>query len=142
MSDEFITGLLIAAAFAFLAWPHLRRALGLGPGITPDKLKARLERGDPTLIVDVRSKEEVANGSLPGAIHIPLTELTSRVPELSVGISERPETGVVLVCQSGMRAERALVILAGAGISKVTVLKGGVTAWRKAGFESLKISTL
>lgn len=142
MSAEFLTGLLIAAAFAFLAWPHVQRVLGLGPGISPEKLKARLERGDPTLIVDVREREEALMGSLPGAINMPLSDLASRIQELAFSISERPETGVVLVCQSGMRAERALVVLVGAGVSKVTVLKGGVTAWCEAGFDLSRISPL
>lgn len=141
MSAELSTVLLIVAAFALSAWPYVRRALGLGPGIAPDALKARLERGDPTLAVDVREPGETAEGSLPGAVAVPLAQLPSRIPELLSVLSERPETGVVLVCRSGARAERAAVVLAAAGVVRMTVLKGGICAWRKAGYSLTPVST-
>lgn len=140
MTDELATGLLIAAAFAVLAWPHLRRALGLGAGMTAAAVKARLDSGAAVVLLDVRGAEEAASGSLPGAVNIPLPELASRIRELLAHISERPDAGVIVFCQGGARAERALPILAGAGLRKLTVLKGGVSGWRKAGFELSEIS--
>lgn len=133
MSDETITILLIVGAFLVLAWPRLRGLLGLGGGMPAAAVQARLDRGDPTILLDVRSKAEVATGTLPGAINIPLPELASRIPELLERLAAAPETGVIVICQSGMRAQRAVPALAGAGVRKLAVLKGGVAAWRGAG---------
>ena len=56
-------------------------------------------------LVDVRDPAEVAKGSIPGAIHIPLNDLRSRLAEL-------PKDKELLVfCQSGQRSYNACRIL-------------------------------
>lgn len=132
-SDQALTALLMVGSLILLLWPRLRARLGLGGGMPAAAVQARLERGDPTILLDVRSGAEVATGTLPGAINIPLPELASRIPELLERVTAAPETGVIIICQSGMRAQRAVPVLAGAGVQKLAVLKGGVTAWRGAG---------
>lgn len=77
-------------------------------------------------IVDVREDAEVAEGMIPGAIHIPLGQLTSRAGELD---REQP---VVTVCRSGKRSARAAEELAAAGFQADT-MGGGMIAWRNAG---------
>lgn len=134
MSDELVTILLIVAAFAALAWPRLRARLGLGRGLPAAEIKALLESGADVVVLDVRNENEVAAGSLPGAVNIPLPALPSRIGELIEVMSDRPDAGIVLVCQSGPRAERAAAVLMAAGLRKLAVLKGGVTAWRNAGY--------
>lgn len=140
MSNETLTILLIVAAFAALAWPRLRGLLGLGSGVPAAEIKARLDSGAAVVVLDVRSPQEVAAGSLPGAVNIPLPELASRIQELIASISDNPDTGVVLVCQRGPRAERAATILMAAGVRKLAVLKGGVAAWRSAGYGLEQVS--
>lgn len=140
MNNDTLTILLIVAAFAALAWPRLRGLLGLGSGVPAAEIKARLDSGAAVIVLDVRSPQEVAVGTLPGAVNIPLPELASRIQELTTSISENPDTGVVLVCQSGPRAERAATILMAAGVRKLAVLKGGVMAWRNAGYGLEQVS--
>ena len=77
-------------------------------------------------IVDVREDGEVAEGMIPGAIHIPLGQLTSRAGELD---RERP---VVTVCRSGKRSARAAEELSAAGFQADT-MGGGMIAWQNAG---------
>lgn len=135
MSDELLTILLIVAAFAALAWPRLRARLGMGSGVPAAEIKARLASGADVLVLDVRNESEVAaGGSLPGAVNIPLPSLPSRIGELIKDMSGRPDAGIVLVCQSGPRAERAAAVLMAAGLRKLAVLKGGLIAWRAAGY--------
>lgn len=79
-------------------WEHLRRVAQahrphtelarrayLGPedtdAVDTDELLRRLDNDD-AVILDVRPEPEYAGGHLPGAIHIPLEELTDRLPEL------------------------------------------------------------
>jgi rhodanese-related sulfurtransferase len=54
---------------------------GLEP-INAEELVARLNGGDPLVVVDVRPAEEYAAAHIPGAISIPLPELERRLREL------------------------------------------------------------
>lgn len=81
-----------------------------------------LEVGDQHVLIDVRSPHEFATENMPGARNIPLGELEKRWEALV----EQPN--LVLVCASGLRAEKARAILAQRGIA-AQVLEGGVKAW-------------
>ncbi|MGC0249627.1 ArsR/SmtB family transcription factor [Pseudactinotalea sp. Z1748] len=67
--------------------PHteVARRAYLGPedsdAVDTDELLRRIRSGD-AVILDVRPEVEYAGGHLPGAIHIPLEELTDRLAEL------------------------------------------------------------
>ncbi|HEY8507395.1 MAG TPA: rhodanese-like domain-containing protein, partial [Steroidobacteraceae bacterium] len=93
--------------------------------ITPRELKERLDRGDPLTIVDVREPHEweIGNLSAYGARLVPLSELSSRLSEVSVA------GDVVVHCKSGARSSRALEQLRAAGITRVWNLRGGILAW-------------
>jgi rhodanese-related sulfurtransferase len=47
-----------------------------------DELKARLDKGETVLVIDVRSDEEVRSGTIPGAIHIPMEQLEARMKDV------------------------------------------------------------
>ncbi|MGD8897021.1 MAG: rhodanese-like domain-containing protein [Acidobacteriota bacterium] len=47
-----------------------------------DELKARLDKGEKVLVIDVRSDEEVESGSIPGAVHIPMEQLEARMKDI------------------------------------------------------------
>ena len=47
-----------------------------------DELKAALDAGAAVLLIDVREDWEVASGSMPGSIHIPVAELERRMPDI------------------------------------------------------------
>ena len=97
--------------------------------ITPSQLRTTLEdRTDDVAVVDVRTPGEFETARLPDAHNRPLDELEQHVDELrALCGDDRP---LVLVCQSGNRAEQAREKLSAAGIDNVTVLDGGVNAWR------------
>jgi rhodanese-related sulfurtransferase len=119
---------LIAIAFAsgaMLLWPMLRARAG-GPTVTT--LEAtRLINSKNAQIVDVRSAEDYAKGSLPHAKNIPAGSLKERAAELK---KERP---VILVCNTGASAGPAAAQLRASGFAEVFVLAGGVAGWREAG---------
>ncbi len=71
-------------------------------------------------LVDVREPGEVAGGTLPGAVNIPLGDLPSRVDELDR--SRR----VVTLCRSGGRSTQAAEFLTSAGFTDVINLSGGM----------------
>ncbi|MFG2958196.1 rhodanese-like domain-containing protein [Streptomyces sp. NPDC048291] len=96
------------------------------PDLTPDQALARL----PELtVVDVRTPAEYAAGHVPGAHNIPLDSLDRALPALRTA-----HGGLLLVCASGARAERARSVLAGHGIPAAT-LTGGTSGWAGHGHE-------
>lgn len=79
------------------------------------------------LLVDVRETSEWRSGHIPGARHLPLGQLSSRLSELP---KEKP---IVVQCQSGMRSAMAARTLKQAGFPQVYNLGGGMMAWTMAG---------
>lgn len=71
-------------------------------------------------LIDVREPDEVAGGTLPGAVNIPLGDLPARVGELDQ--SRR----VVLLCRSGGRSTQAAEFLTASGFGDVVNLAGGM----------------
>ena len=91
--------------------------------ITPQELKARLDRNDRPVLVDVRDDWETKLCRLPNALHIPMEELEFRTEELNA------EDDIVVYCHHGVRSLRATEVLAGAGLAGVVSLAGGIDAW-------------
>jgi rhodanese-related sulfurtransferase len=77
---------------------------------------------DDTQFVDVREPDEVAEGTLPGTVNIPLGTLPDRVGELD------PARRVVVLCRSGGRSTQAAEFLTGQGFTDVINLEGGMLA--------------
>lgn len=81
-----------------------------------------------TRLLDVRTPSEFQNAHIPGAYNVPLDQLGEHAQE--VRSAQGP---VVLICQSGQRAQRAEVLLRGAGMANLHVLDGGMKEWQSRG---------
>lgn len=83
----------------------------------------------PVQVLDVRERNEFTGplGHIPGAILIPLGELSVRSGELS------KELPVVAVCRAGSRSAQAIAILRKAGFTDLANLAGGMLRWRSDG---------
>jgi sulfur-carrier protein adenylyltransferase/sulfurtransferase len=91
--------------------------------IDPVDVKAKIDRGDPFVLIDVREVFEHQICSIPTARLIPLGELTKRLHELN------PADEIVAHCKSGMRSAKAVDFLRQAGFTRVRNMKGGILAW-------------
>lgn len=91
--------------------------------IEPAALKARLDRGDNVVILDVREPYEVFLARFPGATHIPMGDIPSRLTELD------PDRETVVVCHHGVRSAQVAIYLARMGFEQVLNLSGGIDAW-------------
>ncbi len=60
--------------------PANGRAIG-ATEIAPDAVKQALDQGQKIVIIDVRPTASFEKETIPGAIHIPLAEVESRLPE-------------------------------------------------------------
>ena len=76
-----------------------------------------------TQFIDVRQPEELATGTIEGAINVPLDQFAERVAELD------PQRRVVLLCRSGNRSGRAAEYLVHVGFSDVINLVGGMVGY-------------
>lgn len=90
--------------------------------IMPAQALERILQGDCT-VLDVRTRPEWIGGRIPGAVHIPLDELTRRWQELD------PDRPLLVVCQHGIRSAHAAVWLAAQGFSEVANIRYGMSAW-------------
>ena len=77
-------------------------------------------------IVDVRNPGEVAAGTIPNAIAIPVGQLPSRLGELD------PTKPTVVYCAGGYRSSVAASLLRQNGFADVSDILGGYGAWDEA----------
>jgi rhodanese-related sulfurtransferase len=87
---------------------------------------ADLLAAQSVVVIDVRQHAEWKTGHIQDAIHIPLTQLASRLHQLPQGKS------FITVCRSGHRSALAARTLTRAG-HDVLNLRGGMNAWARAG---------
>src|ERR1039457_394453 len=86
------------------------------------EVKARIDRGDSFVLIDVREPHEYQICRIPYAKLIPLGQLPQRVNELDRDIE------IVAHCKSGMRSAKAVDLLKKAGY-RARNMKGGILAW-------------
>jgi NADPH-dependent 2,4-dienoyl-CoA reductase/sulfur reductase-like enzyme/rhodanese-related sulfurtransferase len=100
---------------------------GITRGISPIEFRKRMEEGDrDMMLLDVRSPKEREEVRLPyedRTIHIPLGLLRERIGELP------KDKWLIPFCKLSLRGYEAERILAGAGLSHVSFLDGGVLGW-------------
>lgn len=93
-------------------------------GISVAELARIRKLGEPLYLVDVRSSVEHELASIGNDFLIPLVDLQRRIGEIPGDVP------VVLYCLSGARSAKAVELLAGAGITSVRSLTGGMLAWK------------
>lgn len=94
------------------------------PEVDVDQLAAAVEDG--ALVVDVREHAEYAQVHIPGAVLIPMGQLTARVGELD------RTSPVYVVCASGNRSSAMTDLLRAGGFDAYSVA-GGTQAWVSSG---------
>ena len=91
--------------------------------VTVRELKARLDRQDSFLLLDVREPQEFEICRIPGSVLIPLNELPARLSEIE------GRDDMIVHCKSGVRSGKAVKLLHEAGYGQARNLKGGILAW-------------
>ena len=94
--------------------------------ISPEDLRARMDAGKGTTVVDVRDAVEFASVRVAGTLNIPLDELEKRVRELPAG-------EVVMMDHAGSQSLIAGRVLQKAGRRGAARLEGGLLAWQQKG---------
>jgi adenylyltransferase/sulfurtransferase len=96
-------------------------------GITPQELKARLDRNERPLLLDVRQEWETKLCRLDDSVHIPIEEIEVRSEELNA------DDEIVVYCHQGVRsAAVASYLREQHGFKDVKNLAGGLDAWARS----------
>ena len=118
-----------------LAW------IGLATAVIASAVKAKLSpvkqvehqaavaliNKQDAVVVDVRTQEEFAKGHIANAHHMPLAQIEQGN---TTEIDKHREKPVIVVCETGDRADKAATKLVKAGFQQVYLLRGGLSQWR------------
>jgi rhodanese-related sulfurtransferase len=95
-----------------------------------DEVKAKLDRGDKFILLDVREESEYAKDHLPRAVHLGKgvieRDIEKQVPDTS--------TPLILYCGGGFRSALAADNLQKMGYTNVLSMDGGIRDWRAKGY--------
>jgi rhodanese-related sulfurtransferase len=119
----------LTAAVAVLGSVACSRLAGTKPAQA-----AELAKQSGTLILDVRTQGEYAQGHLERAALIPVQQLPGRLSELPADKT----TPILVYCAVGGRSAVAAGLLRAKGYAGVHDLSGGIAAWEKAGLPVVK----
>jgi rhodanese-related sulfurtransferase len=91
--------------------------------ISASELKARRDRGEQPLVIDVREDWELQLARIPDVLHLPMNQVPARLSELT------REAETIVMCHAGGRSLRVAHFLANQGFTNVANLTGGISAW-------------
>lgn len=91
--------------------------------ITPEELQKKLEAGEKLELVDVREYDEVAQGMIPGAKHIPMNEIPEKLDYF------KKDQEYIFICRSGRRSANVCFYMQDQGY-KVCNMVGGMLEWK------------
>ena len=90
--------------------------------ITPDELAEKLASGEKVELVDVREYEEIEQGMIPGAKHIPMMSIPENLDHFD------KEKEYIFICRSGSRSANVCYYLQEQGY-RVRNMVGGMMNW-------------
>jgi rhodanese-related sulfurtransferase len=97
---------------------------------TADEVKARLDRKENFVLVDVREDREFDADHIPGSVHLGKgiieRDIEAKYPAL--------DTPLVLYCGGGFRSAMAADNLQKMGYTNVISMDGGIREWREKSY--------
>jgi len=90
------------------------------------RLMASADDRQPAVLIDVRERDEYAEGHAAGAVNLPLSELRVRAGEVP------RDRDVLLICHLGQRSMFAAKYLRHQGVDRVVNVDGGTEEWERA----------
>jgi rhodanese-related sulfurtransferase len=119
----FLAGLAALAAVAVLSYETWLRAQNAG-GLPPQEVIRLMNQG--ATVLDLRQAEEYAAGHINGARHFDAAQIGTA----SDALRKYKERLLIVYCDRGGTAARAVQTLLRQGFTKVFTLRGGIAAWR------------
>jgi len=113
-------------------WKSQGLPIGRVPQISVHDLATMKEERPDLAVVDVREVFEWDEGHIEGALHLPMAEALARRDLVPAG---RPKA---VVCAGGLRSSTVISVLSRAGLTDFYNVIGGMTAWQKGGYSTVK----
>ena len=132
--DNWMLILIALSSGSMLAWPLLR---GAGGGSLTAQGAVQLINRQRGVLVDVREPAEFAAGHPVGAKNVPMDQLESKL----AGAVKNKTVPLLLMCESGTRAQRAVAIAKKLGYEQAQAVAGGLKSWKDANLPVEKAST-
>lgn len=108
------------------------------PSITTAELKIKIEANINALILDIREKDEIIEGMIPKALHVPKSILEIKIEEITADLS----APLILYCAGGIRSLLAAQSLKDMGYTNLTSVDGGFGQWKREGWIIVKPQAL
>lgn len=128
---------MIIAAFmsAFLAASPVQAADPRLKLLEPVELKQMLQRGDDLVLIDAMSRLECMDHSISGSLCIADEEFSAKASKL---LPDKKKL-LVFYCESDRcyRSSETAEVALKQGYERVAVLKGGIPAWKEAGYDTV-----
>ena len=131
---------LAAIACAFLFRPSVPRAedtAGEYPNLSPSEARDMIGKrsGDPGFVLlDVRTPKEFDAERIEGAVMVDYLS-----PSFRDEMAKRDRAKSYLVyCRTGKRTNGAVKVMRELGFRNVSVIPGGITKWKEAGFPTAR----
>ena len=138
LSEFIINNLVLFAALfvvmVMLIKSELDHQANRGLLVTPAKAIRLMNNNDDVLIIDLRTAADYKTGHIKGAKSSPLTDFAKDV----VNYSSYKDKPVLIYCNSGNTATRAIKLLKNTGFNKINNLEGGIAAWKEANMPLVK----
>lgn len=112
------------------AGPTAASAPAAGASLSPADFAAAAKLPD-TVLLDVRTPAEFAEGHLPGAVNIDIEGADFGQQIMALDQSRN----YAVYCRSGNRSKAATTAMQQVGFTRLFDLSGGITAWKSAGGE-------
>lgn len=127
ISDNIWLVAIAVVSGGYVIWPWISKGTSGVREVGPMEAVQLINRKD-AVVIDVREQAEFSGGHIAGSKHFPLASLEKRSGEMKKFV-KKP---IVVVCASGTRSRSACATLKKLGFEDVTVLAGGIGAWRQA----------
>lgn len=138
LSEFIINNLILFAALfvvmVMLIKSELDHQANRGLLVTPPMAIRLMNNHDDALIIDLRAAADYKTGHIKGAKSSPLNDFAKDVASFS-SYKDKP---VLIYCNSGNTATRAIKLLKNAGFDKINNLDGGIAAWKEANMPLVK----
>jgi glyoxylase-like metal-dependent hydrolase (beta-lactamase superfamily II)/rhodanese-related sulfurtransferase len=115
-------------------WKSQGLPLDTVPQISVHDLATMRDERPDLVVIDVRELFEWDEGHIDGALHLPMSEALVRKDLVPEG---RPKA---VLCAGGLRSSTVISALARAGLTDWYNVIGGMTAWQKGGYSTVKRS--
>lgn len=132
-SDDYMSVGIVIAALVLIILKVLPRFLAGVPFVAPQDVHDQISANPDAVVLDVREPAEFTDelGHIKGAVNLPLNDVPKTLAENNDALKQFADTPLFVVCRTSKRAAMAARVLRKAGLTKVSVMSGGMIRWKR-----------